>query len=95
MSDSRVLHALWVGCVQQPFPRGWVALDSHDTHEGEVCRLAAMSAIRNMEPCSPEAESFTVYLERIQLYFHANAIGKVLHVPVLLSLISSRTYMLL
>ena len=95
MSDSGVFHAPWMGCVKQPCPCGRVVLDSHDTHKGEVCRLAVMSAIRNIEPFSSEDESITAYLERIQLYFCANATAKNRHVPVLLSLIGSKTYMLL
>ena len=95
LPDRRVLHAPWVGCVEQPCPRGWVVLVSCDTREGEVCQLATMSSIGNSEPFSPEAESITAYLERIQLYFRANAIARDRHMPVFLSLIRSNIYVLL
>ena len=75
---------------------------------GGFCRTAAISvgglsatlstttaAIGSMESFSPESESITAYLGRVQLYLSANAITEDRHMPVLLSLIGSKTYALL
>ena len=51
-----------------------------------------MAAIGSMESFS---ESITVYLESVQLYLSTNAITEDRHVPVLLSLIGSKTNALL
>ena len=47
---------------------------------------AAMAAIGSMETFSPESESITVYLERVQLYLSANAIAEDRQMPVQLTL---------
>lgn len=54
-----------------------------------------MSAIGIIESFLLESESITAYLERVQLYFSANAISEQRQVPALLSLTGSKTYALL
>lgn len=96
LPDCHVLRAPRLGCVNSRVPvgglcltavfsvlRGWVLSKRRDTREGEVCRLATMSAIGSIEPFAPEAELITAYMERIQLYFCANAIARDCHVPLL------------
>lgn len=73
---------------------GWVVPQTAMFFVGglyQTAAMAAMTTIGNIEPFSPESESITAHLERVQLYFHVNVILKDRQVPVLLSLIGSKT----
>lgn len=77
---------------------GWVVPQTAMFFVGglyQTAAMAAMTTIGNIEPFSPESESITVHLERVQLYFRVDVISKDRQVPVLLSLIGTKTYTLL
>lgn len=54
-----------------------------------------MSSFGKIDIFQPEAEVFSAYLERIELYFEANGIEDAKQVPVFLSLLDAKTYSLL
>ena len=54
-----------------------------------------MATIGNIQEFQQESESITAYLERVELYLTANGIEDERKVPVLLSVIGSKTYGLL
>jgi len=54
-----------------------------------------MTSFGKIDVFQPEAEEFSAYLERVELYFEANGIKQDKQVPVFLSVLGAKTYSLL
>ena len=57
--------------------------------------MTKMVSVGTIKQFNPDNESFTWYIERVQLFIVANNIPNGKHVPVLLSVIEAQTYSLL
>ena len=53
-----------------------------------------MTSFGKIDVFQLEAEEFSVYLERVELYFEVNGIKEEKQVPVFLSLLGAKTYSL-
>ena len=54
-----------------------------------------MTTIGNLSEFSPEKETISAYLERVELFFQANGKEEAKQVPALLTAIGGETYALL
>ena len=59
----------------------------------ELCQL--METIRHLWQSDPQTDSWTVFVERIQLFLDDNTVAEGKHAPVVLSVLDGKMYALL
>jgi len=72
-----------------------IVLKKYNTGDEDGIKQTVMTSFGKIDVFQPEAEEFSAYLERVELYFEANGIKEDKQVPVFLSLLGAKTYSLL